>query len=86
MKNDADYFATYDAAIQTLEARQRWLLEDAKFQATLTDDIALRRKAYEGLIYSLSRSLRWHDGHPILQEDLDRADQNIASFTETLHG
>ncbi|ORY85653.1 hypothetical protein BCR37DRAFT_377351 [Protomyces lactucae-debilis] len=75
--DSVDYFANFDVYASGEGERQAWQTLDEQFKATLSPKTLKRREAYQQLVWTLCRSLRWHDGRPLSKDQLVLADQHL---------
>ena len=76
-----DYFANFDVYAMHEGERQAWQTLDNQFKETMTSAVRERREAYQQLIWSLCRSLRWHDGKRLSKDELILADRHLETLS-----
>ncbi|BFZ62646.1 Protein nud1 [Saitoella coloradoensis] len=63
-------------------AQEEWQTRDATFRKHLPADLQLKRKAYEGLVYTSAPGLKWLCGGTVTSRDIADADK-VLSCLET---
>lgn len=77
-----DYFANFDGMRHGSQIMEDWISEDDQYQATMSSQLRRRREAYQNLIWTVCRALRWHDGRFLERQQLLMADEYVNSFTQ----
>lgn len=80
--HETDYFANLDGPKRSIEDIQAWAAEDDKFFATLSPLTKRRKEAYQNMIWSVCRSLKWHDGRKLDATQLLLADTYVDRFSQ----